>query len=216
MFRAHELSPLEFARFLLERVERHAGLGTFISVFPELLIEQAEAATVRLMRGDDLPLLHGLPVTVKDSIFTKGQRTTLGSLLFKDHVPEVDSVASERLKQAGAIIFAKTNIPEFALFRRTFNLLTRDRFRLQARVPDRPCRSTLERETLGLNPGTRLPCALVAGQPRSGAVSSGPGDGRRHPGGTDPGGGRGPPVGSRRRQSRPSVVIGFRLGAAIG
>lgn len=126
MFAARKLSPLEFARFLLARVEHHQDLGAFISVFPELLLEQAAAATDRIMRNEELPLLHGLPVSAKDSIFTKGQRTTLGSLLFKDHVPEVDAVASERLKQAGAIIFGKTNMPEFELNRRSMNLLMRE------------------------------------------------------------------------------------------
>jgi Asp-tRNA(Asn)/Glu-tRNA(Gln) amidotransferase A subunit family amidase len=127
MFAAKELSPLEYARFLLARAERLADLGAFISLFPEHLLEQATAATEQLTRGGDtLPLLHGLPVGVKDSVFTKGQRTTLASLLFKDHVPETDSVASERLKQAGAIIFGKTNMPEFELNRRSMNLLVRE------------------------------------------------------------------------------------------
>ena len=127
MFAARQLSPLEYARFLLARVERLADLGAFISVFPEILLEQAKDATEQLTRGDqELPLLHGLPVGVKDSVFTKGQRTTLASLLFKDHVPEIDSVASEKLKQAGAIIFGKTNMPEFELNRRSMNLLVRE------------------------------------------------------------------------------------------
>lgn len=127
MFAKRELSPLEFAQFLLARVERHQELGAFISVFPEPLLDEAKAATDRIMRGaDDLPLLHGLPVSLKDSINTKGLRTTNGSLLFKDHVPDEDSVASEQLKNAGAIIFGKTNLPEFELNRRSINLLTRE------------------------------------------------------------------------------------------
>lgn len=126
LFAGRKLSPLEFARFLLARVERHADLGAFITVFPELLLEQAAAATERYGRGEAAAPLLGLPVSVKDTVFTKGQRTTLGSRLFQDHVPEVDSVASERVKQAGAIIFAKSNTPEFAMNRRTLNLVTRE------------------------------------------------------------------------------------------
>ena len=126
MFEARELSPLEFARFLVARVERHADLGAFISVFPEHLMQRAQEATEQIMRGGELPLLHGLPVSLKDLIFTKGQRTTLGSLLFEDYVPDVDSVASERLKQFGAILFAKSNTPEFGMNRRSLNLVSRE------------------------------------------------------------------------------------------
>ena len=126
MFTDKSLSPLEFARFLLARVERHADLGTFISVFEEHLLDRAAAATDQLMKGGELPLLHGLPVSLKDLIFTKGQRTTLGSLVFEDHVPDIDSVASEQLKKHGAIIFAKSNTPEFGMNRRTVNLVSRE------------------------------------------------------------------------------------------
>ncbi|MBW8752748.1 MAG: amidase [Sphingomonadales bacterium] len=127
MFAARQLSPLEFAQFLLARVEKLEDLSAFITVFPEHLLTEAKAATENYARGlEGLPLLHGLPVSLKDSIATKGQRTTYGSLLFKDNVPEVESVASERLKQSGGIVFAKTNLPEFELNRRSINLLTEE------------------------------------------------------------------------------------------
>jgi len=126
MFTARQLSPLEFARFLLARVERYSDLGAFITVFPELLLEQAAAATERFARGETLAPLTGLPVSIKDMVFTKGQRTTLGSRLFADHVPETDSVAAEQLKAAGAIIFAKSNTPEFAMNRRSMNMVARE------------------------------------------------------------------------------------------
>jgi Asp-tRNA(Asn)/Glu-tRNA(Gln) amidotransferase A subunit family amidase len=126
LFRARELTPLDYAQSLLGRVERFSDLGAFITVFPELLLEQAAAATERFARGGEPRLLEGLPVSIKDTVFTKGQRTTLGSKLFEDHVPETDSVASERLKAAGAIIFAKSNTPEFAMNRRTMNLVARE------------------------------------------------------------------------------------------
>jgi Asp-tRNA(Asn)/Glu-tRNA(Gln) amidotransferase A subunit family amidase len=126
MFQNRSLSPLEFAEFLLARIERHADLGAFITVFPELLLEQAAKAGDAYARGEASAPLLGLPVSVKDTVLTKGQRTTLGSRLFFDHVPEADSVASERLKLAGAIIFAKSNTPEFAMNRRTMNMVTRE------------------------------------------------------------------------------------------
>ncbi len=123
MFARRELSPLEFADFLLARVERHRDLGAFISVFGDHYRDEAKAATEAYARGENLPPLAGLPVHLKDSIFTKGLRTTYGSLLFKDHIPEKDLVAAEQLVKAGAIVFAKTNLPEFELNRRSINLL---------------------------------------------------------------------------------------------
>ncbi len=126
LFAARELSPLELADFLLARIERHAGLGAFISVFGDRYRDGARAATEAIVRGESAGLLHGLPVHLKDSIFTKGLRTTYGSLLFKDHIPERDAVAAERLARAGAILFAKTNLPEFELNRRSINLLGRE------------------------------------------------------------------------------------------
>lgn len=123
-FLARKLSPLEYAEFLVARMERLDHLGAFITTFPEHLLEQAAIASDT--KGEDLPPLHGLPVSIKDVIYTRGQRTTLGSLLFADHVPEVDSVASEQVKKLGGIIFAKSNTPEFAMNRRSFSLVARE------------------------------------------------------------------------------------------
>jgi Asp-tRNA(Asn)/Glu-tRNA(Gln) amidotransferase A subunit family amidase len=126
MFAARQLSPLEYAQDLLARVERNGDLGAFISVFAEHLLAQARDATEQYARGGEHPALLGLPVSIKDTVFTKGQRTTLGSKLFEDHVPTEDSTVSERVKGAGAIIFAKSNTPEFAMNRRTINLVARE------------------------------------------------------------------------------------------
>jgi amidase len=79
---------------------------------------QAEAA---VMRGDELGLLHGLPIAIKDTTRTAGIRTTFGSPLFADHVPEEDAEVVRRLKAAGAVVTAKTNTPEFATGANTVN-----------------------------------------------------------------------------------------------
>jgi Asp-tRNA(Asn)/Glu-tRNA(Gln) amidotransferase A subunit family amidase len=126
MFTARELSPLEYAQFLLARVERHTDLGAFITTFPDHLLEQAKQATAQYGRNETHPPLLGLPVSIKDTVFTKGLRTTLGSKLFEDHIPTEDSVVAEQVKKAGAIIFAKSNTPEFAMNRRSINLVARE------------------------------------------------------------------------------------------
>ena len=71
------------------------------------------AAEVEVMTGEELGPLHGVPVSVKDLVFTRRVLTTGGSRLFADHVPEEDAVVVERLKGAGAILLGKTNTPEF-------------------------------------------------------------------------------------------------------
>jgi Asp-tRNA(Asn)/Glu-tRNA(Gln) amidotransferase A subunit family amidase len=126
LFVSRKLSPLEYAQFLLRRVARHADLGAFISVFPEHLLQQAAMATEQFQTQSEMPALLGMPVSVKDNVFTKGLRTTVGSRLFEDYVPDVDSVSVEQLKKAGAIIFAKNNTPEFAMSNRTMNLVSRE------------------------------------------------------------------------------------------
>src|ERR1700680_895032 len=86
------------------------------------------------MRCDTIGPLHGVPVAVKDLVPTAGIRTTWGSLIFKDHVPDTDAVVRARLKAAGAIIVDKTTTPEFGqrclteapLFGRTRNAWRED------------------------------------------------------------------------------------------
>ena len=80
----------------------------------------AEQAVVS---GESLGLLHGLPVSIKDLEMTRGMRTTGGSLIFKDRVPDEDSIVVERVRNAGAVILGKTNTPEFGLLGRTENRL---------------------------------------------------------------------------------------------
>jgi amidase len=82
---------------------------------------QASAADETLARGTEVGPLHGLPVAHKDLVFTRGIRTTLGSLAFKDFVPEQDALIVERLKNAGAITIGKTNTPEFGAGSQTYN-----------------------------------------------------------------------------------------------
>ncbi len=81
----------------------------------------AAAADERTASGADLPLLHGLPMTHKDTHNTKGLRTTQGSVIFRDFVPTFDDLIIDRLKSAGVVTTGKTNVPEFAAGSHTFN-----------------------------------------------------------------------------------------------
>jgi len=87
----------------------------------EELLAAAEEADRQIAQGKEIGILHGLPVAHKDLVPTKGIRTTFGSLIYKDHVPDHDALIVERLKQAGALTIGKTNTPEFGAGCQTFN-----------------------------------------------------------------------------------------------
>jgi aspartyl-tRNA(Asn)/glutamyl-tRNA(Gln) amidotransferase subunit A len=136
LIRTRRLSPVELMRDTLQRIERsQAVLNAFITVAADAAMAQAQAAEDVVQRGDVLGKLHGVPVAVKDLVPTAGIRTTWGSLIFKDHVPDTDALVVARLKQAGAIIVGKTTTPEFGqqcltqapLFGRTRNAWRADR-----------------------------------------------------------------------------------------
>lgn len=88
-------------------------LNCFVTLCHEEALQHAREAEAALMRGEPLGLLHGLPVSVKDIVDTAGLRTTYGSLLYEDHLPQQDAVAVARLKAAGAIVIGKTTSSEF-------------------------------------------------------------------------------------------------------
>jgi Asp-tRNA(Asn)/Glu-tRNA(Gln) amidotransferase A subunit family amidase len=90
-------------------------LNAIVTLAPDLM-QQASEAEATVMRGDALGPLHGLPVTIKDTIETAGLRTTSGSLMRADFVPASDAPAVRRLKEAGAIVLGKTNAAELAMY----------------------------------------------------------------------------------------------------
>ena len=114
--RTKRLSPVEIVDALLAQVERtNPELNAIITRTDELAREQARVAEQRVMRGEELGPLHGVPILIKDLEETQGIRTTFGSKLYESYVPERDHPMVERLKGAGAIVFGKTNVPEFGL-----------------------------------------------------------------------------------------------------
>ena len=114
LIRNREVSPVEVMRATLARIEASQPiLNAFITVAAEQAMEAARAAEAAVMCGAPLGPLHGVPLAVKDLVPTAGIRTTWGSLIFKDHVPDTDAEAVARMKRGGAIVVGKTTTPEF-------------------------------------------------------------------------------------------------------
>lgn len=114
--RRRDVSATTATAYILDRIEEtQSTLNSFISVDVDGAILRAEEAdaVIKSTNGEDLPPLHGVPVSVKDIISTAGQKTTFGSLLMENHVPDIDAVAVRRLKNAGANIIGKTTTSEF-------------------------------------------------------------------------------------------------------
>src|ERR1051325_6175370 len=109
--RKREVSPVEVMEAHLERISRlNPQLNAIVTLAPDAL-DRARAAEKAIATD----LLHGVPITIKDTIETAGIRSTSGSVLRKDYVPSIDAPAVARLKAAGAIILGKTNAAEMAM-----------------------------------------------------------------------------------------------------
>ena len=114
LIRARQVSPVDIVQAHLDRIERlNPILNAIVTLAPDA-IERAHEAEAALMRGDTIGLLHGVPLTVKDTIETKGLTTTSGSRVRANYVPGEDAPAVSRLRNAGAIILGKTNCAEMA------------------------------------------------------------------------------------------------------
>jgi amidase len=123
LIREKKLSAREVMQAHLRQIERvNSKVNAIVTQVPEEeLMAQARAADDAVAKGQPLGPLHGLPVGVKDLAETKGIRTTYGSPLFRDYVPDHDAVVVERMKMAGAIVLGKTNTSEFGMGSQTFN-----------------------------------------------------------------------------------------------
>ena len=114
LIRRRALSPVEYLDALLARAETHADrLNPFAHVAVDRARDAARAAEAAVMAGDDLGPLHGLPVHVKDLFRTAGMPTEYGSAIHAGNVPDADDLLVTRLRDAGAIVFAKSHTPEF-------------------------------------------------------------------------------------------------------
>jgi len=123
MIREKKLSAREVMQAHLLQIERvNPKVNAIVTLVEEdQLMAQARAADEMIAKGEPLGPLHGLPVAVKDLTETMGIRTTYGSPLYRDYVPDHDALVVERMKNAGAIVLGKTNTPEFGMGSHTFN-----------------------------------------------------------------------------------------------
>jgi amidase len=122
--REREISAVELLEAHLAQIDRINPLvNAIVTLLPERARAEAAAADAALARGEAVGPLHGLPIAHKDTTDTKGIRTTYGSPLFRDFVPEENALIVERIQQAGAIPIGKTNVPEFGAGSQTFNTL---------------------------------------------------------------------------------------------
>ncbi len=110
-----EISPVELARMFLARIDAlNPRVNAFLTVTPERAMADARAAERELLRGRCRGPLHGIPIALKDNLWTRGIRTTAGSLILRDFVPAEDATVAGILRRAGAVLLGKTNMHEFA------------------------------------------------------------------------------------------------------
>jgi len=113
-YRDRRLSPVEATEAVLRRIERlNPQLTAFVTVTADLALEQARVAEREYAPGGSPGPLAGIPVSIKDLTPTRGIRTTRGSLLYEDWIPDEDAPFVERCYAAGAVMLGKTNTPEF-------------------------------------------------------------------------------------------------------
>ncbi len=122
--REKRVSAVEVVEAHLAQIEElNPHINAVVALCAERALDEAKAADAAIARGDELGALHGVPMTLKDSLDTEGVVTTGGTMGRKDYVPERDSTVAARLRAAGAILLGKTNTPELTLAGETDNLV---------------------------------------------------------------------------------------------
>ncbi|MBI4200264.1 MAG: Asp-tRNA(Asn)/Glu-tRNA(Gln) amidotransferase subunit GatA [Chloroflexi bacterium] len=184
--RARKLSPVELVQAHLDRIARvDKKLNAYITVAGEQALAASQAAERALRRGQATPPLLGIPFAVKDLLYTRGVRTTGGSQVLEEFVPDHDATVVERLRGAGAILLGKLNLMEFAMggtytndrFGPTRNPWDLDRYPggsssgSAAAVAAGLCMASLGTDTGGSIRGPAHNCGIVGLKPTYGRVS---------------------------------------------
>lgn len=124
LIRTKEVSPVEVVQAHLDRIEAVDPKTNAIVTVADGALEAARTAEKAVIDGEELGPLHGVPFSVKDSIDTAGVATQRGSPIFRGRVPRIDATSVARMKKAGGILLAKTNLPEFSYWIESDNLLS--------------------------------------------------------------------------------------------
>src|SRR4051794_34448667 len=112
--RARRVSSVELTTNAIFRIDRHRELQAFITLTTEEAMHRARTADRELAAGTDRGPLHGIPIALKDLFATKGVRTTAGSKVYEDFVPDADATVVAKLEAAGAVSLGKLNMHELA------------------------------------------------------------------------------------------------------
>jgi amidase len=122
LIRGKKISATEVMEAHLSHIEKiNPKVNAIVTLLPEIAMQHAKSADEMLARNKEVGPLHGLPIAHKDLVLTKGVRTTFGSPIFKDFIPDEDGLIVERLRNAGALTIGKTNTPEFGAGSQTYN-----------------------------------------------------------------------------------------------
>ena len=117
-----ERSAVEITQETLDRIQAlEPKLKSFLSITADQALEQAKQVDAQIAAGEEIGLLTGIPIAIKDNMCTKGIRTTCGSHILENFIPPYESTVTQKLRDAGAIIVGKTNLDEFAMGSSTEN-----------------------------------------------------------------------------------------------
>ena len=110
-----DLSPVEITKAILARIDAiDTSLGSYITVLADSALRSARAAEQEIQQGHYRGPLHGVPIAVKDLVWTKGVATTCASSILKDYIPSEDATIIKRFQDSGAVLLGKLNMHEFA------------------------------------------------------------------------------------------------------
>ena len=117
-----QLSPVELTKSCLEQIEKHnSSINAVVAINHDEVLKDAQKAEDDVMSGNELGILHGLPVGIKDLNLVKNLRSTSGSKLYENRIPKEDDSVVKSIRDQGAIVFCKTNTPEFGAGANTKN-----------------------------------------------------------------------------------------------